>query len=50
MNGLSPITITRLQLSVFQFLLSGYFRSVDACVVAIVSDHFNQSSSALFFM
>ena len=33
----------------FPFLFSGYFHSVDLCVVNIVSGGCNQSSSALFY-
>ena len=39
-----------IQLFFFPFLLFGYFRSVDACVVCIVSGGCNQSFSALFYV
>ena len=35
-----------IQLFFLNFLFSGYFCSVDACVVCIVSGHCNRSSSA----
>ena len=34
----------------FPFLFSGYFHTVDPCVVSIVSGGYNQSSSTLFYV
>ena len=41
---------TSIDLFSFPFLFSGYFHSVDPCVVSIVSGGSDQSSSALFYV
>ena len=44
----TPWPKTFIEFIFFPFLFSGYFRSVDPCVVSTVSGGCNQSSSALF--